>query len=430
MINLLSSYMYKPEFKIVKKNEAAVLKRIKNSLTNSSNNTRLVYYNQYKRVLKYVERNIEWELKESFTKKFEFLSASIHYLLPEVKEEDHLGFYFGVEKWRNLTFDHSKNPSMLNSVENFSLDNKSITSDRSALYVTYKFGSNQSIIGYLIANNIKIMLLIDESAYKNKEVFSELIEGVQKTFNSKNPYKIINVEDPKAVLMMASYIKKGYSALAFLDGNSGSGGQYVKKNTLTKIHFLNGELVVRQGIAKLGLMLKIPIVPIVSCIDEESQIPKFDIFPDILFETNRDSKIQVKEVTQQLWNILESKVKIQPHQWDGWDRVHRFFDLEELKKIHFSKEERAVQHDKYYGLNRVMYRVFKIDKKSFLLNRNTFEIFEIETDLFDLINSRFGNSPTLYIKSGIEFSLLQELIDNEILIIKKNKSVWKTMKLF
>lgn len=420
MISLSSSYKYKSEFAAVRKNEAKVLKSIKRAFkTSKAKDVLQKYYGQYKGVLKYAKYKIAHELKQKQTKKYEFMSAAISHLMPEIKEDQHFTFYFGLEKWRNLTYAHAQNPSMLKSVKNFSLDNKHINPERQTLYVTYKYGTNQSIIGYLLANNIKLLLLIDSKAYEERSYFAKLIEGVQKSFGTESPYEIINVEDPKSVLTISSYIKKGYSALAFIDGNTGSGGQYEKNSSMINVAFLNGKLLVRQGIAKLALMLKLPIVPILSFINEKEHIPTFEMFDPILFKANTDKKLQVKQATQKMWQILDQQIRKSPYQWDGWDRVHRFLNKEDLRADHqeLKSPPVSITHSSLYSLNEERYRVFMLGKAhGFLFDRKTFETFEIEKGLYDLMSSKKKFAVKKYIKKGIKLPLLEELISKQVLI--------------
>lgn len=211
---------YKKYLKKANKKEKKKLSELKKSLKNSNQSKILAQYiKQHQKVLQATNKQIEYYLKDFQMKWFEFYSANMGYLIPEIPEERHFELYFETLKWRLITYTQVFDPSMLKGFHNFNSDSSEIDPEEPAIYVTYKYGSNQSVIGYLVANNIKLVLLMDDIAYKQKEYFSELIKKTQEAFGKDIPYKIINAEDKKAILEIISCLKNGYSALTFLDAN-------------------------------------------------------------------------------------------------------------------------------------------------------------------------------------------------------------------
>ena len=228
--------LFKQSIKIGK-NEIIELKRTLK--TSQNKEIRKFYIKQLENALKLNKNFIQILIKNRQLKSYEFYSANLSKLIPKIDEEEHFKWWFEFFKWKTSENLQLQNPFMLENVKIISKDNSDINPNHSAIYTTFQYGSSQSIIGYLISNNVNLVLLVDQKSYDNKAIFEQYIDKTITFLGKDVSYDILNVESSNTILKLISYIKRGYSVFAYPDGNDGIGGVFNKKAQLLKIKFFS-----------------------------------------------------------------------------------------------------------------------------------------------------------------------------------------------
>ena len=397
----------------IKEHEVFELKKTLNEKIDNKK-IREQYIKQHEAATNMAADYVQILLENKQFKSFEFYSANVSKLMPSSDENEYFKWWFELFKWKYSEQLQLRNPFMLENLRVFSKENPGVNPNRSAIYTTFHYGSSQSIIGYLISNNVNLVLLVDQKAFNSKSIFEQYIEKTKQILRINIEYDILNVEDHKTILKLISYIKKGYSVFAYPDGNNGIGGVYNKHKQLLRIKFFSDEILVRKGIAHIAFATKTPIVPII-CSYKNNLLPNIFIYDAISPESKNNRDEYALLTIKELWNILEKHINNYPAQWNGWEYVHKYFDFENIKMdVDSINKKKNLKVNRKIKLNSKNFRVFKIDEQSYLFNRILYKTYEIDRELFDVLLTGKGYTKEQILKKGIKIQLLNELVKNGV----------------
>ena len=174
---------------------------------------------------------------------------------------------------------------------------------------------------------------------------------------------------------MIKKIKEGYSVMWFPDWAD----KYVKPEECVEVTFLGKKIFIPKGLAIFSFMSKRPIVPLFSFYDEEMQ-PEC-VIGDIIQPGDLNMKDYIATATKKLYSELEKNLKLHCNHWEGWFNIHRFtvgndampeFTIPDMNE----NKERKLND---------MSCLFCIGKNSFVMNRETGKIIELDDVMFDKI---------------------------------------------
>lgn len=313
-------------------------------------------------------------------KNYHFLSANLNKFLPNISEETHKKAYHEILSYRTLQGIDTQFYKLFNTITDFDFFESSI-SHLPAIFVSFHIGSYRASLALLIKKNINAVLVMDPQAYhlQKNDVF-EQYNTIKTFFNSTSDLIVIPADQKDLALQMLKQTKKGYSILAYIDGNNGFNGSFNQQNSL-KIDFCGQKILVRQGLAMLSYLTKSPIIPMISYYEDFNQRWKFH---DPIYPTKQESAEEyVSKSIQAIYKILESYVVKYPFQWDGWLYMHKFL----ANSVNSNPIDYTFNANDTFEINKKI-GLFSFENKYYVLNKDNYKIFELSETVFSALNSK------------------------------------------
>lgn len=184
--------------------------------------------------------------------------------------------------------------------------------------------------------------------------------------------QLIEVEGEKVSRELFKALRNGRVGGIYVDGNMGP-TDHQKIESGIKVDFFQHKLLVKAGIARLSLLLKLPILP-VFCIDnhgiDEIQIGKL-IEPA---EKGCNKNEFCISAMQKLYNELEIKVRKSPSDWEYALCLHRWItsadeNINKVKELPVAIDTITLKHksvseissaDNYFWINTSLSKGFKV----------------------------------------------------------------------
>lgn len=352
------------------------------------------------------------ELRTSFEKKwetndlqtFQFLSANLSKCLPSLPVTQHKSAYFDILSYRILQHIDTQFSAQFSGIDDFNeFDYAEIKKHLPALFVSYHSGSYRSAIAFLVKYNINVVLIADPIAYKhNADKMTDQFLMVKNAFNSTSELILYPADKPDLTIQIMDKMRKGYSVLAYVDGNAGANGYFNRDNS-QKISFFNQQIFVRTGLATLSFYLKAPIIPMLSFYDENLK-PRWNIYdPIIPAKEERNPATYVNKSTRYLYAILEKALEKYYVQWEGWLFLHRYLDIEPFSGLNAdttaTPDVSTVMINDNVGL-------FIFDNKYYALNKENYKLLELTPDVFHLFDK--GNMDAILERPASDIHLLHK----------------------
>jgi len=350
------------------------------------------------------------ELRKSFERRwqtndlqtFQFLSANLCKCLPALAVTQHKDTYFDILSYRVLQHIDTQFSAQFSGIDDFAeFDYTAIKKHLPALFVSYHSGSYRSAIAFLVKYNIDVVLIADPLAYKhNADKMTDQFQLVKNTFNSSSDLVLYPADQADLTVQIMGKMRKGYSVLAYVDGNAGTNGYYNRDNSL-KIPFFGQEIFVRTGLATLSFYLKAPMIPMLSFYDENLK-PRWNIYDPILpVKGEKDPGAYITNSTRYLYGILEKALEKHYVQWEGWLFLHRYLDIERFNGLNSdttaAPDVSAIMINDNIGL-------FVLDNKYYALNKDNYKLLELTEDVFHLFDK--GNMDAIGERPASDIHLL------------------------
>lgn len=328
------------------------------------------------------------ELRKSFERRwqtndlqtFQFLSANLSKCLPALPVTQHKDTYFDILSYRILQHIDTQFSAQFSGIDDFAeFDYTEVKKHLPALFVSYHSGSYRSAIAFLVKYNIDVVLIADPIAYKhNADKMIEQFQLVKNTFKSGSDLVLYPADKPDLTVQIMGKMRKGYSVLAYVDGNAGANGYYNRDNS-QKIPFFGQEIFVRTGLATLSFYLKAPMIPMLSFYDENLK-PRWNIYDPIFpAKGEGDPEEYIKNSTRYLYAILEKALERYYVQWEGWLFLHRYLDIERFNGL--STDAAAAPDVSAIAINDNV-GLFVLDNKYYALNKENYKLLELTADVF------------------------------------------------
>ncbi len=159
-------------------------------------------------------------------------------------------------------------------------------------------------------------------------------------------------------------LKKGRIVYLLIDQFGG-----VWKNAhLLEISFLNQKARVKAGIGWLHYKSQLPLVPIASIrtgkrkhlIKVEQPIEYRDI--------HQDKRVYIKDITQELFGVLQGYVLRYPDQWLEWHNLRRFYEKDVHSLDRKSQESWEMKKEDRYKISKADFKIFRLEKSFILID--------------------------------------------------------------
>lgn len=290
------------------------------------------------------------------------------------------------------------------------LDNK-----QSTIYCTYHVGSYRILNMHLISKQIPFVLITDKQ-YIEKQG-DETYLDIEKLNNQINKgvfnfdFQIINAENRNSILQIRDYIKRGYSLVFYIDGNSGV--PLRDNKNLEEVVFLDSIILARKGIAYISSRFELPIIPVVAPREDWGKIKL--IFKAPILQVDQDSTSYIKQTTQKLFLILEHYIKRSPSQWEGWLYLEKFLPQEAIENKDLKPRENSL------SFNFQRYHILKFNSVNVLFDKLTLVSIEMSKELFTLLTYIQNNKIKImdsYCIDNITYQqkAIDDLLENQIIL--------------
>jgi lauroyl/myristoyl acyltransferase len=262
--------------------------------------------------------------------------------------------------------------------------------DKPSIFCTYHLGSYRAIIGALARMGYDFTLVVDNGVFeKQKEYTERTVKEINELCGVKSDFEMLNAESFDAAMRMVNNVKKGHSLIAYIDGNTGTGGVHRRDERMLKVDFFGRKMFARQGIAHIAFLTGVPIVPVISYRNAESDIVLhfYDKINPLESSTRKEF---CATTTQLLYTYLEDMLKQYPLQWEGWLYVHKYFDTESLGQPDMAQLPATISV-KDVRFNDDRYGLFVFGPDYYLLDGSNYRTFLIGEEEFNLLRPFWVN---------------------------------------
>jgi len=378
----------------------------------------------YKGLRKKIELREQQKFSDLQLKDMAFLSANLENFLPAVSASEYEKIYMNVLFGRALLNEETDMPELIGHLDVEGLEAVLTPGALPAVFCTYHLGSYRSIIGVMASKGIDFVLIVDENTYRNQSAnIKAKVSKFHKAFGVSASFDILNAELPDIAMTLSRCLREGKSVIAYIDGNTGSGGIFHKSEVFQlKVRFLDREIYSRKGIAAISWMSKRPIIPVISYYtDGDKKPPTIKFLPPIYPTQWADNpKAYVPDVTTQLYAILEKYLVQYYDQWETWLYLHKYLPPRSMQLVesdcHPSSE---LTWDTSIAFNDKDFSLFRIEADCFLLNKRTYECFQISEPLFRSLLQAKPRQKIAMESEGFNASLIEDFVERKILKIEK-----------
>lgn len=187
---------------------------------------------------------------------------------------------------------------------------------KQAIYVTLHIGLYTSIIYLLVSQGISICVPVTRRVFEQQRGLYEACFDQAIKPGSANLH-FVNIEEPAGLFKLFRDVKKGYSLLFYIDGNSGIGGMERKDDKLQPVDFFNKVFYVRKGLGFFSYKFNLDIQPLYSYVDGQQQV-FIKYLPVLHLKRTGGIDDYEKAVTCKIWETFKSAISEYLPQWEGW----------------------------------------------------------------------------------------------------------------
>lgn len=279
--------------------------------------------------------------------------------------------------------------SLLNNDENQYQNLKIKGGDylQQGLFVTIHLGLYQLVAECLCSKGISFCVPVTHYVYKSKK--EEYIRR-SKNITSGNVIELVDIESASGLIKMIEFIRRGFSILMYIDGNSGVGGMKRTDEKLLEMDFFRKKIMVRKGIAYLSHRFDLPIIPLACIFDVKKLDATIYIYPELDLDAN---EVNEKNITESVWNLFKQLIYDNAEQWEGWLYVNTF--MKDKEKSNYTNY--IIDYPFHFNKDRFQFIVK--NKKHYLYDLYSNVLISTSEKLFSILE--------LFMKSNISLSLNQ-----------------------
>lgn len=290
------------------------------------------------------------------------------------------------------------------------------------LIALFHFGSHRHVLLDLACQNINIVAPIAGQSY---DELHQLMQASSAGVADK--LQLLEVEGNGVGKALLRGLKNGRVGGIYVDGNMGPSTSDSKEGTVD-VEFFQYDITVKAGIARLALLLNLPILP-VFCNDEGK--PSVDygeiIVPEqMAAELSRNEKTQI--ILQQLYSELQQRVERSPADWEYALCFHRWIakskkqpksvtaslvlidTMDGMTQLQINTTELSVidKQESLYWVNTLLAKGFKVPEKLIPLFREMHHEGHIQWSKFKQEVIKVAAQP---------HNLLQQMLKNQLVYL-------------
>jgi len=260
------------------------------------------------------------------------------------------------------------------------------TQDGGRILVSFHYGSFFASLAALSANDLDVTVGMSPAVYA--KIKTDLLADTQRLIehdNSKLKLELVDMGEPMAIFRLARRLRSGKDVFAFIDGDS---RQRIMDNEQRRIRipFLEGALLISSGFAYLSYLTGAPLVPMISY-----RAPRkgtvLDFMDWIYPDTAHTAETYAKRSMTKLFRYLETRVKADPTQWEGWLYIHQLVERKNNPEYLTPEKNRQVPSDEYL-VNHQRYGLIAGKSDHYLFDRQQYRLLWIPSELFELLDNR------------------------------------------
>lgn len=310
--------------------------------------------------------------------RFNLIAANIMQIMPQSNFDYHKEIFKNITLFQKLS---RLDQFYANSIENcellgFTDSIKNSIQKTPFIFTTFHLGSYRLINHFLIKQGISFDLLIAKNTYEREGNIFEVIYNKNK-IDEHQKIGLIDAENSSAIFSMLRCLKNGRSLLIYMDGNTGIGSNSKNNINLSLTKLGDGEILARKGAMEISFLTNIPIINILSFV--ENSRTKLKFYPIINF--NEGTKEEYANYAlSEIYKQFETLLLKYPDQWEGWFYIHKSLCV---KNRHASDNQPdKISYRNKYLFNYFDYGIFKIKEKYYLFNKNNLLSYNIDINLF------------------------------------------------
>lgn len=334
---------------------------------------------------------------------YEVVSGTLLHFLPKLSAEEHKQLFRKILYYQELgILLQNDNQDFQSKIESDPVSNQKLEFLRtnSAILCTLHMGLHREIVKLLARYKISFSILLSGAAYQE---YKSQIE--QWSYKVKNSIQLLNADSPSVIFQMLRRLNSGECILFYLDGQSG----LAKTEEMSKIEFLNQEIRVRNGIAFLAQKAKVPVLPVLSYMQNGNEV-LFRFF-DIIYPERRFFSEPV-DIIQHIYNNFSELILKFPEQWEGWLTLHKTTQTHQKPAVMCS-EEIAEHVSNDYLFNHKYFGLLCHESNYYILRKSDMMAFRISYILYEALKM---NPKEVIKKEIIDVYLFNELLLNKVLL--------------
>lgn len=310
--------------------------------------------------------------------RFNLVAANIKQIFPELNFENHKLIYKNINLYQKLS---RLDQFYINSVENcelidFSESIKNRINANPFIYTTFHLGSYRIINHFLIKQGISFDLLIAKSTYEREGYLFEEIFNKNKIADNQK-IGLIDAENSTALFAMIRTLRNGRSLLIYMDGNTGINTNNKNNVNLFLTKLGKGEILARKGAIEISFLTNIPILNILSYIENRRTKLKFHPIINVDGKSRDD---YINYTMNKIYKQFEELLSKYPDQWEGWYYIHKNLCIKNRwsSEIHLNSGNNNIK----YFFNYNDYGIFNTNHKYYLFDKNKLLSYNINHHLF------------------------------------------------
>lgn len=250
----------------------------------------------------------------------------------------------------------------------------------------FHYGAHRHVVADLIAQGLEAVIPVAGKAYLGLD---ELIKS-----SAAGGSQLLQVEEGSVSRELLKAIKRGGIGCIYVDGNMGPDSTHANKEG-QPVNFMHKQLSVKYGIARLSVLLKLPVLPVLTSANAQGKKVSFGelIEPTSLIAQLGKTQAQ-NRIMQSLYGQLSEQVRPAPEHWEFVTCMHRWVVAEK------SRPESTVDSPlvTIIGLSVDSKEVSEMEFKDnlFWVNHSTAKAFKIPEALRQFFKDIYQNSGVDY----------------------------------
>ena len=195
---------------------------------------------------------------------------------------------------------------------------------RGLIICSFRFGAIRDVPLELALLGFPILEAVNTPTYEAMQSATASLGDAGETKNIRL-LTTVNAEDDRCTVQLVDALKRRDIIGICVEGNTGADGPW-GDTSKSRIDFLGHTILAKNGAARLAAALRAPILPLVALKDKNDGgrlLFSEPINPPAGLKRSENEEF-VRASMQTLYALLETHVRGNPAQWEGWSALHRW----------------------------------------------------------------------------------------------------------